>query len=284
MKLRLASSVLLPLVVVAAAAAGTLPRGAEAGGGCAAVADKECDPCYPAGTQKYCEDWKKQCKKNLCYTLCLRETWTMKFEATGDGELGAAIAKEVAHESVQLALWAQFGGHACSSGLGCCEADTTLQDWAEQRTYEGQFPDAALPIPACRIPDREAACKACKMKATPKTTVEKCDKYLEHPDAAGTLTPVFGRSMVPNTPESPKQKNFRVNCEDVAEAAMNGFGAAAAKVAEDACMCMGCCDPPKGKDACPFPIDFPSVDATIERIEGGPKKQERPPAAEPAAA
>ncbi len=236
---------------------------AKSGGPCAAHMEEMCNPCYKLPNPfKPCGDWKATCHKLFCAPLCLRLLWEVKVESAGGSE---EFEAEFAEENVQRGLEAYLLAMGCQDLLGCCPKGDMINNWAEQRVYQGLYPKPAAIAACLREVDRDKAKASCAVTVTVQPIEGACDKFVlpltgetdAHAESA------FERAKVTAAEEIPKHKSFRERCEKLQETVSSMAGEMQSAMEEAACACLGCDDSAK----CPHRVMYDNIPSALQEFE-----------------
>jgi len=218
--------------------------------------DTMCDACAVLGNEwDGCEEITKSCKAEICDLLCLRTSFTCKFEFKCSGWDGCpSFLEQVKDDRVSNALCSQFKGKTCGQkGLKCCEND--LQEWVEDRTYGGYFPNLPIPVEAClhdpNDPDWKG-CNACK-KSTFKIVdtgshwrapADYKEDGKQQPPGL-TTKKAAQNSLTPPSDLIPDFTNLQLKHKTLLKKVKSKTFPS-----EDICKCLGCCE-----GECYYPVD-----------------------------
>jgi hypothetical protein len=218
-------------------------------------------------------DWQKECKKLICNPLCLRYTWDVKIEASGEDEI---FNNHVNSPHVSNNLGAQFRAHACAKTLGCCPEDDKLWEWVENRAFASAFPEAGFPIQPCRLwadeEQRGKMCDMCKasLKVIPSLKDGACD-YFPKPKTPSEAEEdeSFGeRGLESAGAQIPKHKSFNEKCVAMQGLLGGTIAGLASEWSEKACSCLGCCDDDP-EDSCYYPTQYGNTDEALKSNGAG---------------
>lgn len=232
-------------------------------GPCPGHMDEMCKPCHKLPDNfKPCGSWTSTCHKIFCAPLCLRLLWEVKVEAAGGSpEFQQAMESDM----VKRGLEAYFLAYGCQDLLGCCPKGDMINNWAEQRVYQGMYPQPAGLATCINEPDRDKAKASCAIKVTVQPVANGCDKFVL--PTTGAVNPhsksAFGRAGVGAAGEVPGHKSFRERCEKLQEAVSGMAGSMQSSMEAVACACLGCDDSVK----CPHRIMYSNIHKTTEEFE-----------------
>ena len=224
--------------------------------------DKMCDACGPLGGDSEwdgCKEITEACKAEICDVLCLRSSFSCKFEFKCSGWDGCASFLEQAKDDrVSNALCSQFKGKTCGKdGLKCCEDD--LHEWVEDRTYGGYFPILPIPLEACLHDPNDDEWKGCDACEATFEIVDTGSRWPAPTDftqegkqlpAPGTAEKAAQTSLIPPDSLIPDYKNLQYKHNLLLKKVKSKKFES-----KDICKCLGCC-----KGECYFPVDSSTLD------------------------
>lgn len=218
-------------------------------GECFGLPAAQCKPC-PSGETNMCAGTAAQCKNSFCSPLCTALAWSCDVAvapaAAGFG--GGAVTP-----AERQALCAQFVGHACAAVFKCCKADAALTEWVEGLSSDGETGSPLLPLAPCAHDPADAgaaarSCGACKSALALKLTA-----------AISASACRFGSPDMPSKSAKPSAgggtlSSLEERCAALARKLNAKLAAVMGEAGDMLCRCAGCCDAPKGKDTCYFPL------------------------------
>lgn len=218
------------------------------------------------------------CLRSLCEPICLRQmiTCTVSGEFIA-GEFGDHYSEAPKSEDhLAIAICAQLQAYLCSVLVPICPAvqgdrasdADWLYRWAEARAYGGNEAPA-FPITTCEHDmENTKLCGDCKGKATLKVDLITEDPWMNHPSLLRSGKPYEKNQAPPDVSfftgagmsqgdaekQVPKQRSQSFRWAETIDLVKPKLSELSKLGSNMLCYCLGCCDPPKGKQSCFFPI------------------------------
>ena len=215
------------------------------------------------------------CLRSLCEPICLRQT--IQCSISGSflmNEFGGHYSgklKSIDHLS--NAICGQLQAYMCSELIPVCPATNGdnagdadwLYRWTEARAYGG-YESPAFPVKTCEHDmKQEDLCSSCGSGVKIKVEIIREDPWINHPSLLRSGKPYeknqspplesffTGAGVTPDqqVPKHRSQSYRWAVIRDLVKAKLSDLSKLASKML---CYCLGCCDPPDGKQSCFYPI------------------------------
>ena len=228
------------------------------------------------------------CLRSLCEPICLRQMITCTVSGGFlDNEFGGHYSEAPKSEDhLAMAICAQLQAYLCSVLVPICPAvqgDSAgaadwLYRWVEARAYGG-YEAPAFPATTCEHDmENKKLCSDCKGKAKLSVNIITEDPWVNHPGLLRSGKPYEKNQAPPDVSfftgtgmsegdaekQVPKHRSQSFRWAEMVDLVKPKLSELSQLGGKMLCYCLGCCDPPKGKQSCFYPITqevFDTADA-----------------------
>jgi hypothetical protein len=223
---------------------------------------------------------EQECENLVCHPMCTEAAFNCTFNAEWKSRLypGKGALVELLEEKYQRAVCRQFVGKFCTSkttglagaagaGLACCDKESAfVANWVDDAQYDTDGIRPLLPIPFCHHnradpKEKERKCSVCKEQAqrNVRFKVKPTEWGCSQAYGGTPYEESFQQFMKPlDKTQSRSMLELCIQLAKLPEAQAGPVVSSAE--ATELCTCLGCCEAPRGKDACPFPVTVTDYD------------------------
>jgi len=216
----------------------------------------DCDPCWHAPHIPACDQWQKQCRRSMCFPLCVHYLWDLDITASGSPAFNHAVNDPKTKNAIKSSMMA----YGCQL-IGCCgsEFQEHVTDWTEDQVFGEYFPKPLEPLPVCK----DAACDSCHVSFTPKIIPDVCQKFIQEPAPPEDVVKAAKYLMLNPSEQTPHHISVRTRCFKMQQKLTGVFSELSSEFEKIVCACLGCCSDQK----CPIGVAYPTPQDAIKDNE-----------------